>query len=168
MKSNQLREMTKFKSIPNGKLMFLYLSKKYYKINSILHTQMTIYSDYIFRESRFILFNYYFMHYLKNIFTIRYKHYIFDLGFDSNEAFSNVSLFPVFFNKYRDSYCVSYKKCKILKADFKFVLPVFSFSQLDRDIYTSRKIIGLIDSYQYLSVKYVRIDMPNNTDYIIV
>lgn len=168
MKRHQLRKMTKFKSIPNRKLVFLYLSKKYYKISLVPDLKMTIYSDSIFRGAKLVLFNYNLRRYLIDIFSIKYKHYTVNLGFDSNGAFSNISFFPTFFNKYNDSYSVSYKKYKILNTNFKFVLPVFRFSRLNRSFYFSKKIIELIDSYQHLKTKDVLFNtFDNDLDYII-
>jgi hypothetical protein len=160
--------MTKFKSIPNGKLMFLYLSKKYYKISSVPDLEMTIYNDSTLRAAKLVLFNYNLRRCLIDMFSIKYKHYTFNLGFDSNGTFSNISFFPTFFNKYNDSYSVSYKKYEIRNANFKFVLPIFRFSRLTRSFYFSKKMRELIDSYQHLKIKDVLFDiLDNDLDYII-
>jgi hypothetical protein len=175
MKNNQLKKIVQFKAIPNRKLMFLYLSKKYYKVNSVPHLKMTIYnlkmtiySDSLLKVAKMVLFNTSLRRYLTNMFSIKYKYYAVNLNFDSRGIFSNISFFPTFFNKYSDFYSYNYKKRKIRNADFKFALPIFRFSRLTRNFYPSRKtIMELLNSYPHLKIKDLLINISNDLDYII-
>jgi hypothetical protein len=168
MKTSQLKKITNFKAIPDRKLMFLYLSKKYYKVCSVPYLEMTIYGDYHLIEAKMSLFNYSLIRHLIDIFSVKYRYYKLSLGFESNGVFSNISFAPTFFNRYSDFYFVSYKKHSIRNAKFKFALPIFRFDRRIKSLYRNKKtIIELINSYSHLKFNEVWVYISNDSGYII-